>query len=978
MATRHCAHSSAQHAVAAALSHQPCILTSSTTQTLTSSSKRRLISTHPPTRTASRCTPPPRRPALVKSRSISFFLAQPPLPSQHEDQYAQQFLRVMLGRNSSGTSSSNSTHSPLALIQSESDVLAMFRSINIQLGYSPETHPPQRAWNIAFRTLLEEEHVITPPDSSSATPNFIELMRSEVEDSKRKHAFDYDLGRIYEARSLYKTYLRRLHLAQRHAQQGLDLEGDELEAAQVLPLLRAYTHSFVPDIPRAFGLYEDLLTWGSFGKESSTAHEEREVYALLIGLCVRNNLFARAIRLVRDMTLLGIAQLFHNGSLAASLTVDSGLPPASDLSTTVKAPLFLSRRDRVDLLNILMRSATSYAEAYAIYWRLHRMWAGVQAEALARRLRDRNHLERDRGGLISWARRIASRAHPYEYLGEGVDDEGTVDRSWEALAFWRLDSAADPSEDWAARDSVLLTEDELLAEDVHIDNFQSSRFSLGSILGRLQTQTRSSKEEAILTIYASPEERRARLNASPFPAHGWRHILSAFPNLPCGWVEVHHHPTPSAASSTRNFGRPPRREKAAAPVAKVEQVWIPAPPELVISIFWDMLQSGASPPPPVYTNLLHYYTRLVKASRQKIWASSERDASDDGGSQSKELEYIQDHQRRLIASEAISSLHKLIHLDINLEPDLPLINALMNAYGHLGQIHDVFQIWQSLVNLSGGSKMSLSDQGEEKKGGQGQRGVGGKVTNRMDARSVAIVLDACGFAPSLPFSRARSVVAWARHRDRLAMSLALDDTSSPSIASSGSASGSIPPTSPPPPSPDFLMSKGAWDAWLECLCRRGHVREAFEVFTREMVPILDEQRRSFAPREEASGVLGPDQKTLEMLLGFAARDLHKVGAAGSDSARRVGSSSSGVRAEVGASVGVGLGVGGSAFASPAPGGGVHSGDSSLEGSARRRDASVWKELRGWIQREMPGLWESVRDIGTTPGRTSRTQRNGKT
>ncbi|CAD6909041.1 unnamed protein product [Tilletia caries] len=47
--------------------------------------------------------------------------------------------------------------------------------------------------------------------------------------------------------------------------------------------------------------------------------------------------------------------------------------------------------------------------------------------------------------------------------------------------------------------------------------------------------------------------------------------------------------------------------------AKVEQICVPAPPELAISIFWDMLQSGASLPPPVYTNLLHYYTKLVKA-----------------------------------------------------------------------------------------------------------------------------------------------------------------------------------------------------------------------------------------------------------------------------------------------------------------------------------------------------------------------------
>ncbi|CAD6943815.1 unnamed protein product [Tilletia controversa] len=912
-----------------------------------------------------RCAPVTETPVSSRSRAISF-LAQPP-PSGPEDsyraQYAQLFLDTMLGSTAgirSGSSGSTRTKiaHPLAHVQSEADVLAVFHSINVQLQYPPETLPPQSAWIIAFQTLLEEDDPTRHHTSTPSTP-FIELIRSELESSKRKDSFEYDIGRIYEARSLYNTYLRRLELA-RFNNVSLEPEEDDLGPALALPLLRAYTHSFVPDIPRAFGLYADLLERGSFAHGRARSGAGGEVYALLIGLCVRNHLFARALRLVRDMTLFGIDQLFHSGSLAA-LTLDHGPnPTGSDIlaRTAEEAPLFLTRRNRVDLLNVLMRSATSYAEAYAIYWRLRRMWAGAQAEALAQRLRDRTGEQRERagsGGILYWARRIASRSDPYEYLGDGVDEGGGVDCGRGALTYWSLPYSAGDEESAAAavaaRESVLLTEDELLAEDAHAYNFQSSRFSLGSILGRLQT--RSSKEEAILTIYASQEERMARLNAAPFPLNGWRHILSTFPNLQCGWVEVRQSASTSSAMDTRRTfaNRVPRRVRDNGPVGKVERVWIPAPPELVISIFWDMLQSGASPPPPVYTNLLHYYTKLVKSSRQSVFSASS-DASHDTPSDA-ELASIQDHQRRLIASEAITSLHKLIHLDINLEPDLPLINALMNAYGHLGQIHDVLPIWQSLVNLSGGAKVSLSSAGA---GGEGQ----GRVANRMDGQSVAIVLDACGFAASLPLSRARSVVSWVRHRDRLATSFAVKSRSTASSSSPG-VGGSRPRP------PEFLMSKGAWDAWLECLCRRGHVREAFEVFTQEMVPTLETQRRTFhhdnrRDRDQAR----PDTKTLGTLLRFAARErdemgVHKGPPADAPSRR---ADERRVRPEAG----VGVGMVGSTFLRMPP----TEGDDALHPPPaassmpppRRRDTSVWAELRTWIQQEMPELWDSVRDIGT--------------
>ncbi|CAD6905089.1 unnamed protein product [Tilletia controversa] len=446
----------------------------------------------------------------------------------------------------------------------------------------------------------------------------------------------------------------------------------------------------------------------------------------------------------------------------------------------------------------------------------------------------------------------------------------------------------------------------------------------------------------------------ARLNAAPFPLNGWRHILSTLSNLQGGWVEVRQSASTSSAMDTRRTfaNRVPRRVRDNGPVGKVERVWVPAPPEPAISIFWDMLQSGASLPPPVYTNLLHYYTKLVKASGQSVfWASS--DAPQDAPSDA-ELASIQSHQRRLIASEAIASLHKLVRLDTNLQPDLPLIDALMNAYGHLGQIHNVLPIWQSLVNLSGGARVLLSSasNSEEEQG---------RVTNRMDGQSVAIVLDACGFAASLPLSRARSVVSWVRHRDRLAASFVLKSKSSASSSSSPGVGGSRPRP------PEFLMRKGAWDAWLECLCRRGHVREAFEVFTQEMIPTLETQRRTFhhdnrRDRDQAR----LDAKTLGTLLRFAARERDEVGVHKGPPADAPSRRAD--ERQVYSETGVGVGMVGSTFLRMPP---TERDDALRPPSVapsmpppRRRDTSVWAELRTWVQQEMPELWDSLRHIGT--------------
>ncbi|KAL9938114.1 hypothetical protein V8E36_002737 [Tilletia maclaganii] len=847
-------------------------------------------------------------------RSISF-LAEPfPSGSDDDDELALH-------------SGGSRTRPAVARIETESDAIALFQRINTQLS----------AWTLALE-----------PDSSAkgapGAKTFVDMLQAEVTLDKAKYTYRYDSGRVYEARCLYETYLRQLRFAEG---EGLILLPDERGASAevVLPLLRAYTRSFVPDVARSFGLYADLVASTSFGRSNAGQAAEGEIFSLLIGLCIRSSLFRRALRLVRDMTIVGRRQ--PSADIPATTSSRSRHVKDDEPSRSKPFTLTLSRKARVDVLSIFMRSAATHAEAYAIYWRLRRMWTGVQADTLKQRLHLDGNLapQQERGGLLDWMRRITSRSHEFDYLGEGVDPYGELDTSRDALDYWRLAVPTDFDGHLPPDESIHLTEDELMSDDAHADHFQSSRFSLSSILHRLKA--RPSPRDALATIYALPEERMAQLGASAFSPGGWMHILSIFPDLPCGWVQVQF----QAAGSTGG-----RRKASRSASGEVQQIWIPAPSELIISIFWDMLQAGVSPPPQVYTDLLHYYTRLVKASRQASGLdTAPHDGTSTSASEEEERErvivYIQDQQRRHVASEAIASLHKLIYLDINLSPDLPLINALMNAYGHLGQIDEVLQIWQTLVNLSGGAKSSPVPQESSSSSSLAAREAHTTVINRMDAQSVAIVIDACGFANSpTALARARKAVAWVRHRDRLAEAMAL--ASSPDNQAHAYL---------PPPAPQFLMSKGAWDAWLECLCRRGAVREAFRVFTEEMVPILQAQRENFdfTTAEEADGHV-PDSKTVGMLLRFAARDRARAQAQGPRSPatrRQTRSNGNGSPGRDADALG---GIANSLF-------GTAPENSKQEQVVNARTAAsspashsdVFTELRGWVRREMPHLWEGI-------------------
>lgn len=164
-----------------------------------------------------------------------------------------------------------------------------------------------------------------------------------------------------------------------------------------------------------------------------------------------------------------------------------------------------------------------------------------------------------------------------------------------------------------------------------------------------------------------------------------------------------------------------------------------APPELALQVLGDMRHAGFHPSAQTYTVLLDYYAK-VHAGLAGVRAT-----------------------------------HALIQRDVQLEPDLVLIHALMNAYNYAGAPAQVLGIWDSLVVLCHNASGTL-----------------------VDDITVTIVCDTCGRAGLLDVMRR-----------------VLDTVQDMDPA---------------------LMTKNVYDAWVECLARCGHLVEAMHVVLDEMRP----------------------------------------------------------------------------------------------------------------------------------------------
>lgn len=173
------------------------------------------------------------------------------------------------------------------------------------------------------------------------------------------------------------------------------------------------------------------------------------------------------------------------------------------------------------------------------------------------------------------------------------------------------------------------------------------------------------------------------------------------------------------------------------------------PPAYPLQILGDMRAAKLHPSPKTYTVLLDYYAKSPRATLAGVHAT-----------------------------------HELIKRDVHLEPDLVLINTLMNAYSHVDAPAHVLGIWDRLVVLcTNADKLAF-----------------------MDEVSLVVVLDACGHAGLL--SAARRALDTARKLER---------------------------------GRGVLVGKDALDAWIECLARCGRVAEAIDVVF-GMPPELPDQK----------------------------------------------------------------------------------------------------------------------------------------
>ncbi|GAA5841281.1 hypothetical protein JCM9279_000603 [Rhodotorula babjevae] len=208
-----------------------------------------------------------------------------------------------------------------------------------------------------------------------------------------------------------------------------------------------------------------------------------------------------------------------------------------------------------------------------------------------------------------------------------------------------------------------------------------------------------------------------------------------------------------------------------------------APAPLIMEFMTDMRTSGHPPDSTTYALLLTYYSRAASAS-----------------------------------PATIAHLHSLIKLDVHLDPDTPLFNALMGAYSRTGAYNAAYRIWDAMLLYRSGDPTEAG----------------------ISAVSVSTLLDTAAHDGS-PAAQRRVERVW-------------DD-----LARGTLAGGRV------------RRTANNWDAWVEALGRWGRIAEAEEVVFRDMAPL---DRRRARDGNAAVGDEAPvaSEGTVRALLKFAARD----------------------------------------------------------------------------------------------------------
>lgn len=176
----------------------------------------------------------------------------------------------------------------------------------------------------------------------------------------------------------------------------------------------------------------------------------------------------------------------------------------------------------------------------------------------------------------------------------------------------------------------------------------------------------------------------------------------------------------------------------------------------------DMRTAGVEITAPVYTILIRHLA-LLSAELPR----EERDA----------------------LAAAVRRAHDHLTLDPSFTPDTVLWNQLMDCYQRVGLFAEAYRVWEMLF-----------------------------ITGRFNQASVAIIIDACGFANAWP----------------MAAQVCLKLTKL-----------------------GFKFNLRAWNTWIECMCRVGKLDDALKVVCLEM------------GKDQPN--IKPDVNTVKVLLSFAAR-----------------------------------------------------------------------------------------------------------
>ncbi|KAI9631834.1 uncharacterized protein MKK02DRAFT_41464 [Dioszegia hungarica] len=178
-----------------------------------------------------------------------------------------------------------------------------------------------------------------------------------------------------------------------------------------------------------------------------------------------------------------------------------------------------------------------------------------------------------------------------------------------------------------------------------------------------------------------------------------------------------------------------------------------ATPGYVMEMIKDMRKAGYPPSPEILTSLLSNYGHQALKSRK---------ASSDPVYRQTKLDSLH---------RAITEIHNTLKLESIVTPDIPLYNALMEAYARIGAYSAAFEVWDLLVER--------------------RPHIPRDVVRQEYAPSISVILDACGRAGQL--IRAKRIWSWVQRYN--------------------------------------LAQRGGKveEGWIECLCRLGQIEEAAQV-----------------------------------------------------------------------------------------------------------------------------------------------------